>query len=166
VIGAQRSVAFGLTDVGSDRSGTLARVGVSNPYQRRKGALMADETAPQPPSDDLLDDLDILNPIGGLGDGDGDADADGDGDSDQVVYDDVDQNEFFAIDADTGDKEVIDASQIPDSAQIEVVDDHQDDSLDDGSGLDFDDGSGLDDDMSVTPAVDLSPSEDFEFEED
>jgi hypothetical protein len=132
---------------------------------------MADETAAQPPSDNLLDDLDILNPLSGLGDADGDADdddddiaiapaTDADSDSGEVVYDDVDQNEFFTIDTDTGQEDVLDPSQVPDDAQIEVVDDHQDDSFDDGYG------SALDDDMSITPAVDLSPSEDFEFEED
>ncbi|HME77196.1 MAG TPA: hypothetical protein VKI00_16580 [Mycobacterium sp.] len=130
---------------------------------------MADETAAQPPSDDLLDDLDILDPLAGsgaLGDSDADDDADDDapapggdlGDT-NVVYDDVDQNEFFTIDTDTGDKDILDPSDVPDSAQIEVVDDHQDDSFDDGLGLD-------DSDMSIAPAVDLSPSDSFEFEED
>ena len=132
---------------------------------------MADETAAQPPTNDLLGDLDISDPLAGsdaLGDGDGDGGGDGDGDGDSdlgsedIVYDDVDKGEYFTIDTDTGGKDVLDPSQVPDSAQIDVVDDHQDDSFDD-----FDGGLVLDDsDASITPAVDLSPSEDFEFEED
>jgi hypothetical protein len=142
-----------------------------------------DETSAQSADSDLLGDLDIAGPLSGLGDsilgGDADSDfgdASGDGDvGDQnVVYDDVDQKEFFTIDADTGEKDILEPSQISDSAQVEVVDDHQDnsigdDSLDDDSLDDdsLDHGLGVDDsDVSITSAVDLSPSDSFEFEED
>ena len=52
-------------------------------------------------------------------------------DSGETVYVDVDQHEVFTIDPDTGDKETIDPSDLPDSSHIEIVDDHQDDTFND-----------------------------------
>jgi hypothetical protein len=111
---------------------------------------MAAETA-EPQSDDLLIDLDILEPVGGLDDSDGDAEdldddtaaTDGDSMSDEVVYVEVDEDEVVAIDGDVEDSD--------------VGDDSSDDSFDDGYGLD---------DMSIGDGADLSPSDGFEDVDD
>lgn len=122
---------------------------------------MPDETAAQPPSndllDDLLDDLSTSDPLSGS-DGEDDSDNGGDAQPDSgdqnIVYDDVDNDQYFTIDSETGDKEVLDPSNLPDSAQIETVDDHQDDSFDDELGLDDSGISTSADDPSISDSFD------------
>lgn len=120
---------------------------------------MAAETE-EPQSDDLLSDLELLDPLGGDSDGDADdADdgdalvSDGDSDSEDVVYVEVDEDEIVAIDADGGVTDTGDDSLSGDSGPVEVVDDYEDDSFDDGYDVD---------DLSIGDSDDLSPSAGFE----
>jgi hypothetical protein len=130
---------------------------------------MPDDTAAETPSSDLLDDLGITDLLGGTDAVDSDDDDDDDDDDDgtpSVVYDDVDADELFTIDPETGDQQDLDPSQVSDSSEIQVVDDPEDGSGDDEVGDGDGDGLDLDDPAVSTSADDLSTDGDADYMDD
>jgi hypothetical protein len=107
---------------------------------------------------------DVIGEVSDLGGATSDTDDDDlDPTSQSVVYDDVDNAELFTIDPDTGDKEVLDPSEVSDSAQIEVVDDDPD-ADDDLDSLDVD-GPGFGDPQFAVDADDLVDDDADDFED-
>jgi hypothetical protein len=122
---------------------------------------------------DLLDDLGISDVVGDVTDLGAVADSadsadDDDGDDDigaaddlgstspAVVYDDVQNDELFIVDAQTGDTEVVNPADVSDSAEIELVDDEPDDAAGfaEDDGMDDPGFTGGGDDPSIGDAAD------------